>query len=88
MEEMKRHYETVSDKLWGPETRMDTMSGDQTENSCAIQPKLDALSRNTVNQDKAIPEKTAKRPGTRVGFIEAHRKKQESTPLPPIHNSI
>ena len=80
MEEMKRHYETVSDKLWCLETRMVKMSGDQTESSCAIQSKLDALLRNTVSQDKAIPDKTAKQPGTKVDFSEPHCKKQE-----PLH---
>ena len=47
-EEIKRRYETVNDKLWNLETRMDTMSRDQAENSCAIQSKLDALFRHSI----------------------------------------
>ena len=50
MEEMKRRYETVNDKLSNLETRIDTMSRDQAEKSCAIQFKLDALLRNTIAQ--------------------------------------
>ena len=89
IEEMKKkRYETVSDKLWSLETRMDTMSRYQAENSCAIQSKLDALLRNSINQDEATAEKTGKQPGTRMDFVEAHRKKQESIPLPEIHTII
>ena len=50
MEKMKRRYETVNDKLRNLETRMDTTSRDQAENSCAIQPKLDAHLRNSIAQ--------------------------------------
>ena len=66
MEEMKKRYTTVSDKLWSLETRMDTMSTDQAESSCAIQFKLDVFLRNSVNQDKAVVEKRVKQTGTRV----------------------
>ena len=31
MQEMKQRYETVNEKLWNLETRMDTMSRDQAE---------------------------------------------------------
>ena len=48
---MKQRYDTVNEKLWNLETRMDTMSRDQAENSCAIQSKLDALLRNITAQD-------------------------------------
>ena len=48
MEEKKKRYDTVNGKLWNLETRMDTMSKDQTESSCAIQSKLDALLRNSI----------------------------------------
>ena len=51
MQEMKQRYDTVNEKLWNLETRMDTMSRDQAENSCAIQSKLDALLRNITAQD-------------------------------------
>ena len=47
MEEMKQRYDTVNEKLWNLETRMDTMSKDQAESSCAIQSKLDVLLRNS-----------------------------------------
>ena len=36
MEEMKKRYETVNDKLWNLQTRMDTMSKEQAANLCAI----------------------------------------------------
>ena len=89
VEEMKKkQYETVNDKLWSLETRMDTMSRHQAENSYAIQSKLDALLKNSINQDEAIAEKTRKQPGTRMDFAEAHRKIQESIPLLEIHTII
>ena len=46
MEEMKKRYDTVSEKLWNLETRMDKMSKEQAENSGAIQSKLDVLFRS------------------------------------------
>ena len=81
MQEMKQRYETVNEKLWNLETRMDTMSRDQTESSCAIQSKLDALLRNSTAQEKLVTDRTQ---GTRVDFIEPQRNKRESTPLPRI----
>ena len=83
MEEMKKRFETVNDKIWSLETRMDKMNRDQTENSCAIQSKLDALLRN-----KKVAEKTVRQPGIRWEFAEPRRKKQESTPFHQIHNNI
>ena len=62
MEEMKK-----SGKLWNLETRMDTMSMEQAENSGAIQSKLDVLLRNSIAQDKLVAEKPS---GTRVDFVE------------------
>ena len=50
MEEKEKRYETVNEKLWSLETGMDTMSRDQAESSCAIQSKLDVLSRNSITQ--------------------------------------
>ena len=47
----KRRHETVNDKLWNLETKMDTMSRDQAEIFCAVQSKLDALSRNSINKE-------------------------------------
>ena len=81
MQEKKQRYETVNKKLWNLETRMDTMSRDQAESSCAIQSKLDALLRNSTAQEKLVTERPQ---GTRVDFIEPQRNKRESTPLPRI----
>ena len=88
MKEVRKRYETVNDNHWSLETRMDTMIRDQEESSCAIQSKLEALLRNSISQDKAVPEKTAKQPGTSVEIAEPHRQKQEFTLLPPIHHII
>ena len=81
MQEMKQRYDTVNDKLWNLETRMDTMSKDQAESSCVIQSKLDALLRNSIAQDKLVADRPQ---STRVDFIEPQRNKRESTPLPRI----
>ena len=77
MEEMKKRFETVNDKLWNLETRMDTMSQDQSESFCVIQPNLDALLRNSIAQEKTIPDKTERIIGTRVDFVEPQPKMQE-----------
>ena len=68
--------------------RMVTMSKDQAESSCSIQSKFEPLLRNSLTQDKTVPEKTVKQTGTIVDFAESHRKKQESTPLTQIINVI
>ena len=47
MEEIKKRYYTVNEKLWNLDTRMDTMGKKQAESSCAIQSKLDALLKNS-----------------------------------------
>ena len=65
---------------------MSTKNRDQADNSCARQSKLDALLRNSNNHNKKGLEKTVKQPGTRLDFAKPHRKKQESTALPQIHN--
>ena len=85
MEEMKKRYNTVNEKLGSLETRMDTMGKDQAENSCAIQSKLDALLRKSIAQDKSVVEKPS---GTRVDVGEPQRKKRESTLLARIDNTI
>ena len=85
MEEMKRTYDTVNEKLWNLRTRLDTMSKEPAENSGAIQSKLDSLLRNSTAQDKLADDKP---PGTRVDFVEPQRKKRESTPLPRIDSSM
>ena len=79
MQEMKQRYDTVNSKLGNLETRMDTMSRDQAESSCAIQSKLDAILRNSITQDTLVTNRTQ---GNRVDFVEPQRNKGESTPLP------
>ena len=79
MQEMMQRYDTVNNKLWSLETRIDTMSTDQAESSCAIQSKIDALLRNSKAQDKLATDRTQ---GNRVDFVEPQRNKRESTPLP------
>ena len=85
MDEMKKNYDTVSEKLWNLKTRMDTMSIEQAESSGAIQSILDVLLRNSLVQDKLVADKPS---GTGVDFVEPQRKKQESTPLPRIDSSM
>ena len=58
MEELKKRYDTVNEKLLNLETRMDTMRKDHAESCCAIQYKLDALKRNSKAQDKAQGRQT------------------------------
>ena len=84
MQEMKQRYDTVNEKLWNLETRMDTMSKDQAESSCAIQSKLEVLLRKSIAQEKLVADKPQ---GTRFDFIEPQRNKEESTPLPRIATS-
>ena len=83
MQEMKQRYDTLNNKFWrrewSLETRIDTMSTDQAESSCAIQSKLDALLRSSTAQDRLA---TDRRQGNRVDFVEPQRNKRESTPLP------
>ena len=78
MQEMMQRYDTVNNKLWILETRIDTMSKEQAESSCAIQSKLDALLKNFTAQDKLATDRTQ---GNRVDFVEPQRNKRESTPL-------
>ena len=82
---MKQRYDIVNRKLWSLETRIDTMSRDQAESSCAIQSKLDALLRNSTSQNKLLTDRTQ---GNRVDFVEPHRNKRESTPLPRSAASV
>ena len=79
IQEMKQRYDTVNSQLGSLETRMDTMSRDQAESSCAIQAKLDAILRNSTSQDRPAAERTQ---GNRVDFVEPQRNKRQSTPLP------
>ena len=80
MQVIKQRYDAVNSYLGSLETRMDTMSRDQAESSCAIQAKLDAILRNsTTSQDRPITDRTQ---GNRVDFVEPQRNKRESKPLP------
>ena len=75
MQAMKQRYDAVNSKLGSLETRMDTMSRDQAESSCAIQAKLDAILRNSTSKHLSMQ-------GNRVDFVESQRNKRESTLLP------
>ena len=79
MQEMKQRYDTVNSELGSLETRMDTMSKDQAESSCAKQAKLDAILTNSITQDNLVTNRTQ---GNRVDLMEPQRNKRESTPLP------
>ena len=81
MQDMKQRYDPVNSQLGSLETRMDTMSRDQAESSCAIQTKLDAILRNSTPQDRPAAERTQGF-GNRVDFVEPQRNKRQSTPLP------
>ena len=67
MQELKQRYDTVNSKLGSLETKIDTMSRDQAESSCAIQSKLDAILRNFTSLDKPVTDRTQ---GNRVDFVE------------------
>ena len=84
MQEMKQRYDTVNSKLGNLETRMDTMSRDQAESSCAIKSKLDAILRNSITQDNLVTNRTQ---GNRVDFVEPQRNKRKSTLLPPTRDA-
>ncbi|XP_063712332.1 uncharacterized protein LOC134840451 [Symsagittifera roscoffensis] len=73
MQEMKQRYDAVNSQLESLETRMDTMSRDQAESSCAIQAKLDAILRNSTSQDRPAADRTQ---GNRVDFVEPQRNKR------------
>ena len=78
MQEMKQRFDAVNSQLESLETRMDTMSRDQAESSCAIQAKLDAILRNSTSQDRPAAERTQ---GNRVDFVEPqHRYRYPGMP--------
>ena len=79
MQEMKQRYDAVNSQLRSLETRMNTMSRDQAESSCAIQAKIDAILRNSTSQDRPAAERTQ---CNRVDFVKPQRNKRQSTPLP------
>ena len=68
MQVMKQRYDAVNSELGSLETRMDTMSRDQAESSCAIQAKLDAILRNSTSQDRPVTDRTQ---GNRVLLKQA-----------------
>ena len=68
----------MNEKLWNLDTRMNTMGREKAEICCAIQSKLDAFLRNSLDQDKSVVEKPS---GTRVDFVEPQRKKRKYSPL-------
>ena len=84
MQELKQRFDTLNEKLWNLETRMDAMSKYQAESSCAIQSKLDALLRISTAQDKLVADRPQ---GTRVDIKETQRNERESTPLNRIATS-
>ena len=55
MEEMKKRYDTVNEKLWNLDTRMDTMGREQVENLCAMRSLEKLISpRRQISGEKAI----------------------------------
>ena len=79
LQQMKQRCDDVNSQLGSLETRMDAMSRNQAESSCAIQAKLDAILRNSTSQDRPAAERTQ---SNRVDFVEPQRNKRQSTPLP------
>ena len=73
MQEMNQRNDAVNSQLGSLETRMDTMSRDQAESSCAIQAKLYAILRNSTSQDRPAADRTQ---GNRVDFVELQRNKR------------
>ena len=79
LQQLKNRYDDVNSQLESLETRMDAMSRNQAESSCAIQAKLDAILRNSTSQDRPAADRTQ---GNRVDFVESQQNKRQSTPLP------
>ena len=79
MQVIKQRYNAVNSQLGSLETRMNKMSRDQAEISCAIQAKLDGILKNSTSQDRSVTDRTQ---GNRLDFVEPKRNKRESTPLP------
>ena len=78
LQQMKQQYDEVNSQLESLETRMDAMSRNQAESSCAIQAKQDAILRNSTSEDRPAADRTQ---GNRVDFVEPQRNKQQSSPL-------
>ena len=85
MQQLKNRYDDVNSQLGSLEKRMDTMSKNQAESSCAIQTKLDAILRNSTSQERPAADRTQ---GTRVDFMEPQRGKRQSTPLPLTRDTV
>ena len=85
MQQLKNRYDDVNSQLGSLEKRMDTMSKNQAESSCAIQTKLDAILRNSTSQERPAADRTQ---GTRVDFVEPQRGKRQSTPLPLTRDTV
>ena len=85
MQQLKNRYDDVNSQLGSLEKRMDTMSKNQAESSCAIQTKLDAILRNSTSQERPAADRTQ---GTRVDFVEPQRSKRQSTPLPLTWDTV
>ena len=85
MQQLKNRYDGVNSQLGSLETRMDTMSRNQAESSCAIQTKLDAILRNSTSQERPAADRTQ---GNRVGFVEPQRNKRQLTQLPLTRDAV
>ena len=85
LQQLKNRYDDVNSHLGSLETRMDTMSRNQAESSCAIQAKLDAILRNSMSQDRPAADRTQ---GNRVDFVEPQRNKRKSKPLPLTRDAL
>ena len=85
MQQLKNRYDDVNSQLGSLEKRMDTMSKNQAESSCAIQTKLDAILRSSTSQERPAADRTQ---GTRVDFVEPQRGKRQSTSLPLTRDTV
>ena len=85
LQQLKNRYDDVNSQLGSLEKRMDTMSKNQAESSCAIQAKLDAILSNSTSQERPAADRTQ---GTRVDFVEPQRNKRQSTPLPLTRDTV
>ena len=85
MQQLKNRYDDVNSQLGSLEKRMDTLSKNQAESSCAIQAKLDAILRNSTSQERPAADR---KQGTRVDFVEPQRSKRQSTPLPLTRDTV
>ena len=85
LQQLKNRYDDVNSQLGSLEKRMDTMSKNQAESSCAIQAKLDAILSNSTSQERPAADRTQ---GTRVDFVEPQMNKRQSTPLPLTRDTV